>query len=230
MLRTKSIFLVLILFILINTDLSVAKGLGGGIPGGTPPPLLPGSRGGGSRGGYKGYGGSYYGGGGGSFNWETLMYVVIGIVVFCSLCCMCCLCVCAEKDNERNISHNSNEIENRSIVVQEIPQRYNEASMNAEIRNQFHENLSHNSHHITNLSPHHLSYPISLVNIPPNEQNQSYYASGAVSQPLDTVPQVPENHNLKAKENLENGTILSHSLTQEAVSPPYPSNQGTWIN
>ena len=51
-----------------------------------------------------------------------------------------------------------------------------------------------------------------------------------MSQPLYTVPQVPTDHNLKTKDNLENGTILSHSLTQEAVSPPYPSNQRTWIN
>jgi len=80
------------------------------------------------------------------------------------------------------------------------------------------------------LTPHHLSYPI-----PPNEQNQPYYARGAVSQPLYAVPQVPENHNLKTKDNLKNGAILSsnyllHSLTQETVSPPYRTNQGTLIN
>ena len=61
MLRTKSIFLVVILFILISIDLSWAKRGGRGSRGG-------GSRGGGSRGGYRyrgSSGGSYYGGGDG---------------------------------------------------------------------------------------------------------------------------------------------------------------------
>lgn len=57
----------------------------------------------------------------------------------------------------------------------------------------------------------------------------------SVNQPLYTVPQIPENHNLKTSENHQNGTILSpmhlpYSLTPEAVPPSYPSNQGTWNN
>ena len=57
----------------------------------------------------------------------------------------------------------------------------------------------------------------------------------SVNQPLYTVPQIPENHNLKTSENHQNGTILSpmhlpYSLTPEAVPPPYPSNQGAWNN
>ena len=108
-------------------------------------------------------------------------------------------------------------------------------SMNMEIRNQFHENLSLNSHHVTKLSPQHLSYPISPVNVLPYEQNQPYHVSEPVSQPSYTVPRIPENHNLNTSDNLQNGAILSpmhlpYSLTPDAVPPPYPSNQGTWEN
>ena len=55
MLKAQFIFVAVILFILINIDLSIAKGGRGG--GG----------GRGSRGGYRGYGGSSYGGGGGKW-------------------------------------------------------------------------------------------------------------------------------------------------------------------
>merc|ERR1712038_1225691 len=111
MLRTKSIFLVVILFILINIDLSVAKRGGGGSRGG-------GSRGGGSRGGYRyrgSSGGSYYGEGDGSFDWTLLVYVIIGIVVLCFLCWLCCLCCSFDEENERNVRHDSNGMSNRSM-------------------------------------------------------------------------------------------------------------------
>ena len=38
------------------------------------------------------------------------------------------------------------------------------------------------------------------------KQNQPRYASESVSQP--TVPQIPENRNLKTSDNIQNGTIL----------------------
>ena len=122
------------------------------------------------------------------------------------------------------------------MVVQENQQRNsNGTSINMETKNQSHENLPQNSHFVTKLSPQHLSYPKSLVNIPLNEQNQPHYGSEPVSQPLYTVPQISDNHNLKTSDNLQNGTILSpmhlpYSLTPEAVPPPYPSSHGTWIN
>ena len=122
------------------------------------------------------------------------------------------------------------------MVVPKNQQRNsNKTSMNMETRNQFHENLSQNSHHITKVSPRHQSYPISPSNVLPYEQNQPCYASETVSQPLYTVPQIPENRNLKTSDNIQNGTISSqmhspYSLTPEAVPPPYPSSQGTWIN
>jgi len=157
MLRTKSIFLAVILFILISIDLSWAKRGGGGSRGG-------GSRGGGSRGG--GSRGSYYGEGDGSFDWTLLVGVIIGIPVFCVLCYICYLCCSfycsSDEENERNVRHDSNGISNRSMVVPKNQQRNsNKTSMNMETRYQFHENLSQNSHHVTKLSPRHQSYPIS---------------------------------------------------------------------
>jgi len=150
MLKAQSMFVAVILFILINIDLSIAKGgrEGGGVRG--------------SRGGYRGYGGSSYGRGVGSFDWTLLVGVIIGIVVFCFLCWICCPVCSSDEENERNVHHDSNGINIRSMVVPKNQQRYsNETSMNMETRNQFHENLSRNSHHVTKLSPRHQSYPIS---------------------------------------------------------------------
>jgi len=150
MLKAQSMVVAVILFILINIDLSIAKGGRGG--GG----------GRGSRGGYRGYGGSSYGGGGGSFDWTLLVGVIIGIVVFCFLSWICCPFCSSDEENERNVRHDSNGIDVRSMVVPKNQQRNsNETSMNMETRNKFHENLSQNSHHVTKLSPHHQSYPIS---------------------------------------------------------------------
>jgi len=41
---------------------------------------------------------------------------------------------------------------------------FNEISMNKESKNQYHEDVCHNSDHVPRLSPNHLSYPISPVN------------------------------------------------------------------
>ena len=97
------------------------------------------------------------------------------MVVFCFLCWICCpFCCSSDEENERNVRHDSNGMNNRSMVVPKNQQRNsNETSMNMQTRNQFHENLSHNSHHETKLSPHHLSYPISPGSALPYEQNRS---------------------------------------------------------
>merc|ERR1719270_2340495 len=77
-----------------------------------------GGRGRGSRGGYRSSSGSYYDGGGGSFDWTLLVGVIIGIGVFCFLCWICCpFCCCSDEENERNVRHDSNGINIRSMVV-----------------------------------------------------------------------------------------------------------------
>merc|ERR1711936_410118 len=91
MFRSEFFCLVLFFFILINTDLSEAKGgRGGGRGGGQS----------GGRGGSRGwYGGSSGGGGGGSFDLEIFFYVLGGgILVTCIVCC--CFCICDVEDDE----------------------------------------------------------------------------------------------------------------------------------
>ena len=74
------------------------------------------------------------------------------------------------------------------MATQENQQRnFNEISMNEETKNQYHKDLSHDFHHVPKLSPNHLSYPISPINTPPSEQDQPYYVSEAVSQPLHNI-------------------------------------------
>jgi len=69
MLKAQSMVVAVILFILINIDLSIAKGGRGG--GG----------GRGSRGGYRGYGGSSYGGGGGFFLGFFTMAMILKLML-----------------------------------------------------------------------------------------------------------------------------------------------------
>jgi len=83
------------------------------------------------------------------------------------------------------------------------------------------------------LSPDHLSYSISPLNVPPSGQNPANHISETVPQPLPTAPLGPENHNLKTTDNIRSGSILSsphlpYSITNVAAPPPYPSNQSGW--
>jgi len=213
--KLQFVSLVVIFFILINTDLSEAKG----------------GRGGGRR----GSGGSYSGGGGGSFDWEIFLYIIGGIVGFCVLVC-CCVCIFESADDEDTPKENLGGINRDSTAMHENHQRQqrNETAMNMQPTSQFQENLPQDSPYGMKLSPDHLSYSISPVNIPQNGQNPANYISETVPQPLPTAPLGPENHNLKTYDNSHNGPILSpgplpYSITNVAVPPPYPSNQSEYV-
>jgi len=164
MFRSEIFCLVLIFFVLINTDLSEAKGgRGGGRGGGRS----------GGRGGSRGwYGGSSGGGGGGSFDLEIFFYVLGGgILVTCIVCC--CFCICDVEDDEDYSDRHSNE---NNIATEQIQQHQQNDSDNTAIdmqptrhqsSNQFQDNLPQNTYHSTKLSPTHLPYSIAPVDVPP---------------------------------------------------------------
>jgi len=174
MFRSEIFCLVLIFFVLINTDLSEAKGGRGGGRGGGRSGGRGGSRGwyGGSRG---WYGGSSGGGGGGSFDFQLFLYIVVGIFGVLLLLC-CCYYVCSEYDEqidkynsdqhshqsniaiEQNQQHEQNNSDNTAIDMQ--PTRHQSS-------NQFQDNLPQNTFHSTKLSPTHLPYSIAPVDVPP---------------------------------------------------------------
>jgi len=215
--KLQFVSLVVIFFILINTDLSEAKG----------------GRGGG-RGRSRGSYGGYSGGGGGSFDWEIVLYIIGGIaglfflVWFCTFIC--------EYDDEEDYhpKENLGGIDRGSAVMHENHQHQqrNETAMNMQPTTQFQENLPQDSPYGMKLSPDHLSYSISPVNVPQNVP--ANYISETVPQPLPTAPLGHENHNLTTYDNFQNGPILSHtqlpySITNVAVPPPYPSNQSEYV-
>jgi len=168
MFRSEIFCLVLIFFVLINTDLSEAKGgRGGGRGGGRS----------GGRGGSRGwYGGSSGGGGGGSFNLEIFFYILGGAVGWCLLCWCCHYPIslpCDVEDDEDRSDRHSNE---NNIATEQIPQHQQNNSDNTAIdmqptrhqsSNQFQDNLPQNTYHSTKLSPTHLPYSIAPVDVPP---------------------------------------------------------------
>jgi len=93
MLRSEFFCLVVIFFILVNTDLSEAK-RGGGYKGYRSRP---------SGGGYKGYRSSSGGGGGGGGDWKELLITLAGIAGFIFLFfCIFCYC-CGGYDDCREL-------------------------------------------------------------------------------------------------------------------------------
>jgi len=250
MLRSQFFCLVVIFFILINTDLSEAKGGRGGGRGR--------SRGGGWSGGSSG----------GPIYWEIFFYVAcaaVGMILLVRLCfCLSDYCDDDENDsnqhlNQRSIAmaqnrqrqqNNVNEAAinlHRSIVTEHNRQQpqsnVNETDISQSIshsRKQFLENLPQNSYHGTKLSPTHLSYPIAPRNVPSNGLNQPNSISETISMPPTYLPQqlpsAPENHNLNTNYNEQNGLIsssthLPYPITPYDAPPPYPGNpNGAWIN
>jgi len=250
MLRSQFFCLVVILFILINTDLSEAKGGRGGGRGR--------SRGGGWS------GGSY----GGSFGWENIWYIVAsvaGVILFVCLL-WCCINNCDDDEddsnqhlNQRSIAmaqnqqrqqNNVNEAAinlHRSIVMEHNRQQpqsnVNETDISQSIshsRKQFLENLPQNTYYGTKLSPTHLSYPIAPRNVPSNGLNQPNSISETISMSPTYLPQplpsAPENHNLNTNDSEQNGLIsssthLPYPIRPYDAPPPYPGNpNGEWIN
>jgi len=221
--KLQFVSLVVIFFILINTDLSEAKG--------------------GRRRFHVssfGSGAGYSGGGGGGYMeiWEILLIVIGCIAGFFFLVCFC-TCICEYADEEDYPKENSGGI-NRGYIIEDFThenlqhQQRNETALNMQPRIQFQENLPQDSPYGMKLSPDHLSYSISPVHVPSNGQNPAKYVSETVPQPLPTVPLGPENHNLKTYDNFQNGPILSpgplpYSITNVAVPPPYPSNQSEYV-
>jgi len=218
--KLQFVSLVVIFFILINTDLSEAKG----------------GRGGG-RGRSRGSYGGYSGGGGGSLEfWEIVL--LIGGIAGLFLLVWLCTCIC-EYDGgfhgDTYTKENLGGINRGSTTMHENHQHQqrNETAMNMQ-PSQFQENLPQDSPYGMKLSPDHLSYSISPVNVPQNGQNPANYISETVPQPQPTAPLGPENHNLKTYDNFQNGPILSpgplpYSITNVAVPPPYPSNQNEYV-
>jgi len=168
MLRSEIFCLVVIFFILVNTDLSEARRRGGGRGGGRS----------GGRGGSRGwYGGSYGGGGDGYFDWLIFLYVFGGIVGFILLIWCCCSCgVCDDEDksyensNENNIAmeqnrqHLQNDCSSTAIDVQPTIHQSS---------NQFQDNLPQNTYHSTKTSPTHLPYSIVPDAPPPYPGDQN---------------------------------------------------------
>jgi len=216
--KLQFVSLVVIFFILINTDLSEAKG----------------GRGGG-RGRSRGSYGGYSGGVGGSSDWEIVLYVIGGTAGLYFLV-MFCTYICEYDDEEDYPKENLVGINRGSTTMHENHQHQqrNETAMNMQPTSQFQENFPQDSPYGMKLSPDHLSYSISPVNVPQNGQNPANYISETVPQPQPTAPLGPENHNLKTYDNFQNGPILSpgplpYSLTNVAVPPPYPSNQSEYV-
>jgi hypothetical protein len=217
--KLQFVSLVVIFFILINTDLSEAKG--------------------GRR---RFHVSSHGSGAGGSIKlWQILLYVIGGLAPFIVLMCFCCCCSdffidCTESSLRDYPEENLGGINRGSTTMHENHQHQqrNETAINMQPMSQFQENLPQDSPYGTKLSPDHLSYSISPVNVPQNGQNPANYISETVPQPQPTAPLGPENHNLKTHDNFQNGPILSpgplpYSLTNVAVPPPYPSNQSEYV-
>merc|ERR1712203_1125842 len=93
-----SIFVLLMAFLLtLTVDISEAKGRGGGRGGSR------GSRGGGYR--YRGSSGGYYGGGG--FDFEIFLYVILGIIAFCVVVWVLYQCCDEDDDYQENNTNRS---------------------------------------------------------------------------------------------------------------------------
>merc|ERR1711881_732290 len=185
MLRSETFCLVLIFFILINTDLSEAKGRGGG--GGRGGGRSGGGSRSGGRGGSRGYyggsrgyyGGSSGGGGGGSSDLAIFLYILGGVVGFLLLV-WCYYCVCdVTNDDEDYSSRHSNE---NNVAMEQNRQHQQNNSGNTAIdmqptrhqpSNQFQNNLPQNTYHSTKLSPTHLPYSIVPDAPPPYPGNQN---------------------------------------------------------
>jgi len=225
MLKLQFVSLVVIFFILITTDLSDARRGGGGSRGGGSSSRGSSSRG---SGGYYYSGSSYGSEGGGLFVWE-LLYIIGGIIGFIFLFCVF-LCCCLMERYDNKIESLGGSRGNNAMHENHQCQQRNVTTVNMQPRNQFQENLPEESPYGMKLSPDHLSYSISPVNVPPSGQNPANYISETVPQPLPTAPPGPENHNLKTTDNIQSGSILSsphlpYSITNVAAPPPYPSNQ-----
>jgi len=221
--KLQFVSLVVIFFILINTDLSEAKG-------GRRRFSVS------SRGGGAGYSTAHIGGGSIEF-WQVAL-----IVIGCSsplyvLWCYRDFCINSTESSLRDYpEENLGGINRGSTTMHENHQHQqrNETAINMQPTSQFQENLPQDSPYGMKLSPDHLSYSISPVNVPQNGQNPANYISETVPQPQPTAPLGPENHNLKTHDNFQNGPILSpgplpYSLTNVAVPPPYPSNQSEYV-
>jgi len=158
MLRSEIFCLVVIFFVLVNTDLSEAKGRGGGRGGGRS----------GGRGGSRGWYGGSYGGGGDEINGAEFL-----------LRARCCSVCDVMNDDEDNSYENSNE--NNIVMERNRQHLQNDCSSTAidvqptihQSSNQFQDNLPQNTYHSTKTSPTHLPYSIVPDAPPPYPGDQN---------------------------------------------------------
>jgi len=169
------------------------------------------------------------------------IFIPLGVFL-CCWCCMCCTICSSDDDNINETAINMH----RNIVMEEHYQQHqqnnvNETAINLQpsipqATNQFQENLPQNTYYDAKLSSTHLYYPIAPRNVLSNGPNQPNYISVTISptylpQPLPEWPSAPENHNLSAYDNEQNGSILSSTHRHYDPPPPYPGTpNGAWIN
>merc|ERR1712062_864050 len=221
MLRSETFCLALIFFILINTDLSEAKGRGGG-------------RGGGSgRGGSRGWYGGSFGGGGDGFDWE-LFFIIVGVIFGVLFLATCIYVYFIEDDDrifmqkmiEQNQQHQQNNSDDTHLPYPTIATV--DATPPYQSSNQFQENFPQNTNNGEVLSPTPLPYSIAPVDVPPpypgNQsgtwKNGSWMTNQPNNQFQDNFPQNTSHGAIVSSTHLSYPTIATVD-----APPPYPGNQ-----
>jgi len=237
MLKSKIFSLVIIFFILINTDLSEAKG----------------GRGGGGRSRGRSRGGGGFGGWSGGFYDLEIFFYVLAFVVFL-VCVFYCVYGCDddENKNEKDSYQNSNK---RSMVQnqQYLRNQDNDTAINLQPvisrpRKQFPVNKNCDAYYGTKV-PSYLPYPIAPVTVPAQNsnkrsiakrsmvQNQQYLRNQdnetAINlQPVISPPrkQFPVNKNCDAYYGTKVPSYLPYPIAPVTVPAPIPGNQNGTLN